>query len=521
MTSEIYDIAIIGGGINGCGIARDAAGRGLSVFLAEQHDLASGTSSASTKLIHGGLRYLEHYEFQLVRESLQERETLWAMAPHLIAPLRFVLPHHKNLRPAWLIRLGLFLYDHLGGRKRLPASRGFVLNQNDVGAPLKPSFTRAFEYSDCRVDDARLVVLNAMDAADRGAHIHVRTKVVSASRISSTPGTNSTSGIDDVWTVETKNEITGKTASIKARILINASGPWVSDVIGVVNSTHVPSTAKLVKGSHIVVPSQFSHDKAYIFQNADDRIIFAIPYEEDFTLIGTTDIDYQGDPAAASISEQEIDYLCNAANEYFTRQIAAPDVVWSYAGVRPLYDNGAGSAQKTTRDYVLDVDKSGHPETAVALNIFGGKITTYRYLAEDVLKKLAPWLPRKTAPWTAGQPLPGGDFPVDAVPEVAATLRAQYPNLDGRLLTRLSRSYGTRAQHILGDKIAMSDLGTHFGADLYQCEVAYLMAEEWAITADDILWRRSKLGLRLFDQEVRDLEDWMNNNQAQADRNVA
>jgi len=500
LTAGLYDIAIIGGGINGCGIARDATGRGLTVYLAEQNDLASATSSASTKLIHGGLRYLEHYEFQLVRESLRERETLWAIAPHLIAPLRFVLPHQKGLRPAWLIRLGLFLYDHLGGRKLLSASRSIRLRSSEIGAPLKPSFDKAFEYSDCRVDDARLVVLNAMDAASQGAHIHVQTRVTKAARV------------DGQWSVETKNETTGETETIRAKILINASGPWVSEMVETIDAVSSASAAKLVKGSHIVVPALFSHDKAYIFQNPDNRIIFAIPYEQDFTLIGTTDVDYDGDPAIASISDDEVDYLCRAASEYFTDPISPSDVVWQYCGVRPLYDDGTASAQKATRDYVLDLDDTGDGQ-AVALNIFGGKITTYRRLAEDALKKLTPWLPQNTGTWTINSPLPGGDFPVQGLGDLTDQLCHAYPALDASLVTRLARSYGTRARTMLGDRKATANLGIHFGADLYACEVAYLMAHEWALCAEDVLWRRSKLGLHFSAQETRGLEYWMINNQ--------
>jgi glycerol-3-phosphate dehydrogenase len=507
VTSKVYDIAIIGGGINGCGIARDAAGRGLSVFLAEKSDLASATSSASTKLIHGGLRYLEHYEFRLVRESLRERETLWAMAPHLIAPLRFVLPHQKSQRPAWFIRLGLFLYDHLGGRKLLPSSHGLDLSKDVAGEPLKPAFKQAFEYSDCRVDDARLVVLNAMDAAGNGAHVHTRTEITAATRGS------------DHWAVETLNHTTDKTETIKAKILINAAGPWVSQVISTTGSGNPAQAVKLVKGSHIVVPALFSHDKAYIFQNPDARIIFAIPYEGDFTLIGTTDVDYGGDPATASISDAEVIYLCDAASEYFTRKISPSDVVWSYSGVRPLYDDGAASAQKITRDYVLDIDhQAGRP---VTLNIFGGKITTYRHLAEDVMKKLEPWLPSKASTWTEQSPLPGGNFPTGGLHDLVDQLTDAYPALDNNLIARLVRAYGTLAFEALGDRQTADDLGQLFGANLYEFEVRYLMTKEWAASAEDILWRRSKLGLRFSEQESRDLDEWMNNNKISSIRAVA
>ena len=382
----MYDLFIIGGGINGCGIARDAAGRGLSVMLAEKSDLASGTSSASTKLIHGGLRYLEQYEFRLVRESLMERETLMQMAPHIIWPLRFVLPHHKGLRPKWLIRLGLFLYDHLGGRKLLAASKSLNLKTGPVGEPLKPEFTSGFEYSDCWVDDARLVVLNAMDARDRGAEIRPRTEVISAERQASN------------WIVTTRDTETGETDEVLARVLVNAAGPWVSEVSSGRLRLNSRSQSRLVKGSHIVVPRVFEHDRAYIFQNPDGRIVFAIPYEDEFTLIGTTDVDVGSDPEAPRASDDEIDYLCKAASEYFKTPILADDVVWTYAGIRPLFDDGEATAQEITRDYVLSVDDQGG--LAPVLSIFGGKITTYRHLAEEALEKLERWLPQAKAKWT-------------------------------------------------------------------------------------------------------------------------
>ncbi|MGL4974436.1 MAG: glycerol-3-phosphate dehydrogenase, partial [Bosea sp. (in: a-proteobacteria)] len=384
-----FDIAVIGGGINGCGIARDASGRGLSVVLFEQDDLASATSQWSSKLIHGGLRYLEHYKFRLVREALIEREVLLNIAPHIIWPLRFVLPHHKGLRPAWLLRLGLFLYDNLGGRKILPATRTLDLRSDAAGKPLKAGYATGFEYSDCWVNDARMVVLNAMDAKARGATIHTRTRVVAATRGS------------DHWTLTTRNIDTGEERQTRARIVINAAGPWVASVIGDVLHTHTTSKVRLVQGSHIVVPKLFDHDKPYIFQNADGRIIFAIPYEQDFTLIGTTDQDYHGDPAKVSISDAEVAYLCEAAGEYFTKAITPADVVWRYSGVRPLYDDGASKAQEATRDYVLTLDAG--TGQAPLLSVFGGKITTYRKLSEAVMDKLAGHLPPRaglSAGWT-------------------------------------------------------------------------------------------------------------------------
>ena len=495
MTDIIYDIAIIGGGVNGCGIARDAAGRGLTVYLAEKDDLASGTSSASTKLIHGGLRYLEHYEFGLVRQSLREREVLWAMAPHIIHPLRLVLPHVKGLRPAWLIRLGLFLYDHLGGRDSLAGSNFVDLTTDPVGCPLRPEMTKGFEYSDCRVDDARLVVLNACDAAMRGADIHTRTEVLTTSRQG------------NEWRLDVKDTLSAQTSSVRARVLVNATGPWIGAALA--GRIDAPSKGgiRLVKGSHIVVPRMFDHDRAYIFQNPDQRIIFAIPYEQEFTLIGTTDTDYTGEPEDAKADTDEIAYLCAAASEYFNKSVIADTVVWSYSGVRPLYDDGASAAQEATRDYVLELAASA--EAAAVINVFGGKITIYRKLAEVVLAKLKPWLPSMRPPWTGGAVLPGGDFPVDGAAALLKGLLAQYPHMPPPLIERLARSYGTLVGRVLGDAETEADLGRHFGTGLYQREVEYLMQSEWARIAEDILWRRTKLGLRMNDQETLDLSSWL------------
>jgi glycerol-3-phosphate dehydrogenase len=498
-----YDIAIIGGGINGCGIARDAAGRGFSVLLCEQDDFASGTSSVSTKLIHGGLRYLEFYEFRLVREALMEREVLWAMAPHIIWPLRFILPHHKGLRPAWFLRLGLFIYDHLGGRKRLPGTNTIDLSADPAGRPLRPGFAKAFEYSDCWVDDARLVILNARDAADRGATLKTRTQITSARRD------------DGLWAITMRDRKTGAAANTTARLLVNAAGPWVDKVLndavgeifGDAPGKHSVHNVRLVKGSHIVVRRLFDHDKAYIFQNADGRIIFAIPYERDFTLIGTTDEDFDGDPGTVTISDDETDYLCAAASEYFSQTVRRDDIVWAYSGVRPLFDDGASKAQEVTREYILKAD--GDAQTGALINIFGGKITTYRRLAEaaadladDMLGKLGP-------NWTAGATLPGGDFAIDGFDVEVETLRRSCPVLDGDHARRLVRAYGTRARQIVAGVIDEADWGERFGADLTEREVRYLIDEEWARTADDVLWRRSKLGLRLSDAEAARLDAWM------------
>lgn len=494
----VFDLAIIGGGINGVGIARDAAGRGASVYLCEKDDLAAATSSASTKLVHGGLRYLEYYEFRLVHESLVEREVLWRMAPHIVGPLRFVLPHRRGMRPAWLLRLGLFLYDHLGGRKLLPGTATRDLANDPVGAPLAAGvFTKGFEYSDCRIDDARMVVLNAMDARARGAVIDTRTKAVTARRA------------DGLWQLEVRDERSGATRTVTARALVNAAGPWVADVLTGPLGTATKAKVRLVQGSHIVVKRLYEHDRCYIFQNADGRIVFAIPYEDDFTLIGTTDRDYHGDPGAVTATAEEIAYLCAAASANFAKPVTPEDVVWSWSGVRPLYDDGASEAKAATRDYVFDLDApAGQP---ALLSIFGGKITTYRRLAEAALKTLAPHLPAVATKvgWTASAPLPGGDFPVDGRAALAAAIGARYPFVEAREAARFAALYGTRAFAVLGDAARRSDLGQPFGAGLSEREVRYLVREEWAETADDVVWRRSKLGLRLSCDERVALDVFM------------
>jgi glycerol-3-phosphate dehydrogenase len=492
----IFDIAIIGGGINGCGIARDAVGRGLSVFVCEKNDLASATSSASTKLIHGGLRYLEYHEFRLVREALTEREVMWRLAPHIIWPLRFVLPHHKGLRPAWLLRLGLFLYDHLGGRKYLPATRTLRLNRDPAGGPLKPDFTLGFEYSDCWVEDARLVVLNARDAVEKGAEVATRTRCSHAERR------------DGLWHLSLVDERTGRQRQIRARSLVNAAGPWVADIMHAVLRDNHPAPVRLVQGSHIVTKRLYDHDRCYIFQNSDGRIFFAIPYERDFTLVGTTDQDYQGDPAQVKISPEEIEYLCKGASDYFKKPITRDQVVWSYSGVRPLYDDGASAAQAATRDYVLKLDApEGQP---ALLTVYGGKITTHRRLAESALASLAPHLPAATkrpAGWTAKEPLPGGDFVMTAFEAELTRLRQRYPFLPEATARRLFRAYGTRVHDLIGAARGMGDLGAVLGADLTEAEVRYLVRAEWAMTAEDVLWRRTKLGLRLSGVQVAAVGD--------------
>ena len=490
----MYDLFIIGGGINGCGIGRDAAGRGYSVFLAEMNDLASGTSSGSTKLIHGGLRYLEHYEFRLVREALMERELLWKSAPHVIWPLRLILPHHRGLRPAWLLRLGLFLYDHIGGRKLLPATKTLDLRTDPAGRALKPDFSKAFEFSDCWVDDARLVVLTARDAADRGAVIRTRTRVLSARRQ------------NGHWQIELEDRLNGKREIVEARMLVNAAGPWIDQVLGQTLGRNDAHNVRLVKGSHMVIRRKFDDPRSFFFQNSDGRIFFSIPYEDDFTLIGTTDEDFSGDPSETKISESEIDYLCEAASGYFAAPVGRGDIVWSYSAVRPLYDDGATAAQEATRDYVLKVEKDGG---APLMNVFGGKITTFRRLAETALQRIGPSIGTKGKPWTASATLPGGDFAVDQVEARIEELLSRYPFLDPRHARRLIRQYGTKAGTLLGTASTASDLGRRFGADLYQVEVDYLMSQEWACEPDDVLWRRTKLGLRADETDHNELGAYM------------
>ncbi len=520
-TPKPYDLFVIGGGINGVGIARDAAGRGMSVALAEMNDLASATSSASTKLFHGGLRYLEYFEIKLVRHALEEREVLLSAMPHISWPMRFVLPYSpdmrfegetpvsrilarvmpwmKGRRPAWMIRLGLFLYDHLGGRKMLPATTTLTLSGTPEGAPLVDKFRKAYEYSDCWIEDSRLVVLNARDAAERGARIMVRTRVEGATRA------------DDHWDVTVRDTETDTTEVIRARMLVNAGGPWVGDIIH--QKLHVKSNegVRLVRGSHIVTKRLYDHDKCYFFQGTDGRIIFAIPYETDFTLIGTTDAEHHDPHVRPTCTPEEQAYLIDFANQYFKQDINADDVVWTYSGVRPLYDDGASSATAATRDYTLKVDQA---DGAPILNIFGGKITTYRKLAEDAMDKVVPFFPGTRGHWTARVPLPGGDFPVDGVEILVERLKADYPFLGPFWARRLVKAYGTEAWDVLGDAKDEADLGQSFGASLTGREVTWLMEREYARSAEDVVWRRNKLGLRLGKAEISALDVWM---QAQRD----
>jgi glycerol-3-phosphate dehydrogenase len=483
MPEEIADILIVGGGVNGAGIARDAAGRGLRVVLCEAGDLGGATSSASSKLIHGGLRYLEHYEFRLVREALAERERLLRIAPHIIWPMRFVLPHDATLRPAWMIRAGLFLYDNLARRQTLPGSRSLDFRRDPEGRPLRDGIMRGFAYSDCWVEDSRLVVLNARDAADMGAEILTRTRCVSARRDG------------DGWLAVLEDRDAGTRREVRARILVNAAGPWAGEFLTTAVGRNVRAALRLVKGSHIVVPRLYDGPQAYILQNEDRRICFVIPYERDFTLIGTTDVPYEGDPAAVAASDEEVAYLCAAASRYLKTGVSPSDVVRTYAGVRPLYDDDASAdPSAVTRDYVLELeDAAGAP----LLNIFGGKLTTYRRLAEAAMAKLAPRLPGLRPSWTGDRPLPGGDMPGADWAAFRKGFGARHPWLPERTADRLCRLYGTQADRIVGSARGLADMGEDFGAGLHEAELDHLVGREWARTADDALWRRTKAGLHL------------------------
>jgi glycerol-3-phosphate dehydrogenase len=497
VSGEALDLLVVGGGINGIGIARDAAGRGLKVMAVERRDLASATSSSSTKLIHGGLRYLEYYEFRLVREALSEREVLLESAPHIIWPLRFVLPHEKTLRPAWMIRAGLFLYDHLGGRKRLPGSKRVSLKEKPYSNGLKAGFEIGFEYSDCWVNDARLVALNAVDARERGAEILTRTTVTSAEREGA------------FWRVELKGD-NGATRSLLARALVNATGPWAGDFITGALRQKQKATLRLVKGSHIIVDKLYEGSHCFILQNADRRIVFTIPYEGRFTLVGTTDVPYVGDPAKVAISGDETQYLCDVVNRHFAKALTPADVVWSYSGVRPLFDeDGSESASAVSRDYVLDLEeKDGE---APLLNVFGGKITTYRRLSEHALQKLKPFFPKAGGDWTRTATLPGGDIADADFEAFLAAQTRRFSWLPAATVRRLARAYGTRIEKVIGAAHGINDLGRNYGADLYEREVDYLKDQEWAVTAEDVLWRRSKLGLHMKPDERAALEAAMPN----------
>lgn len=486
--APLYDLFVVGGGINGVGIANDASGRGLSVIVAEQSDFASATSSASSKLIHGGLRYLEHYEFRLVREALAEREVLLAKAPHLIKPMRFILPHRPHLRPAWMIRIGLFLYDHLSTRCKLPGSRGLPLDSQNPDNPLNDSIKFGFEYSDCWVDDARLVVFNAMQARTQGATLLTRTRCQSAYRK------------NGLWHLAVEDIDSGKVDYFRAKGLVNAAGPWAQSFIEQGLKTKSPRSIRLIKGSHFVVPRLHDGDQAYILQNEDHRIVFVIPYNQYFSVVGTTDKEYKGDPAKVAMDSEEESYLLDIVNKHFKRQLRSSDIVWRYSGVRPLCDDESDSPSAITRDYTLEIQADDH-QLAPILSVFGGKITTYRKLAESAMQALKPFFPRMAASWTANKPLPGGDINADFEPWLIQLAR-EYPWVPAGMLRRMANAYGTCIRAILKDARHLSDLGEYLGADLYEAEVQYLVNEEWARTSDDILWRRSKLGL-FMDAEHR------------------
>lgn len=491
---EQYDVLVIGGGVNGCGVARDAVGRGLKVALVEQGDLAGETSSSSTKLFHGGLRYLEYYEFGLVKKALIEREVLLRNMPHIAWPMRFVIPHLKGMRPKLMLRAGLFIYDYIGGRKLLPPTKTINLTKGPLGAPLDDAIKVGFEYSDCAVDDARLVVLNARDAADRGANIMVRTRFTSA-----IPK-------DGQWVASVKDLSTGKTKKIRARVLINAGGPWVKSIIEDQLQSETSENIRLVRGSHIVVPKIYDHDRAYFFQIADGRLVFTIPYENDFTLIGTTDADHEGDPANPQCSPEEAAYLCEVVSKNFKKKITPEDIVWTYAGVRPLNDSEDGDAKSASRDYEIKVRQI---DESPLINIFGGKITTYRKLAEEVVAELAPFTSMINKAWTHHAHLPGGDFALQQKDELIAQFRWDFPFLDEDQVRRMFKAYGTQASEMLKGMTSAKQMGKNFGAGLTEVEVYWLMNNEWAQTAEDVVWRRSKLGLRLSDKQVAALDLWM------------
>lgn len=500
--SGIYDLFVIGGGVNGAGIARDAAGRGLSVFLCEKDDLAQGTSSRSGKLVHGGLRYLEYYEFRLVREALIEREVLLESAPHIIWPMRFVLPHNPADRPAWLVRLGLFLYDNLGGRKKLPGTRTLNLRTAPEGAPIKDDYTKAFEYSDCWVDDARLVLLNALDAAGRGVTVKTRIACTSIRRE------------NGIWTVETADTLSGAKQTVKARCVVNTAGPWVNDIIGRVAGLNSNRNVRLVKGSHIIVPKFWEGRQAYLVQNPDKRVIFINPYENDLALIGTTDIPYQGRPEDVQADDKEIDYLLKSVNRYFKQQLRQTDIIHTFSGVRPLYDDNAENPSAVTRDYIFEVD--GGEGKAPLLSVFGGKITTFRKLSEHALERLRPFFPSMGPGWTAKAHLPGGEMAGADFDQFLGDVRARYPWLPVGLAKHYARLYGTRIHALIGPADGTADLGQAFSPLFYEREARFLMETEWALRPEDILERRTKHGLHMSPAERAFFVRWWDDAQAAA-----
>ena len=505
--NEIFDLCVIGGGINGCGIARDAAGRGLNVVLCEQNDLGSGASSASSKLIHGGLRYLEHYEFKLVRESLKEREILLDAAPHLIKPIEFILPHHPGLRPRWMLRLGLFIYDRLKMRSSLPRSRSIKLHhelRHELRHDLKPDYKFGFTYSDCWADDARLVIANAQDARQRGAKILPRSRCIAVDRH------------DSYWSITLDKD--GAHEGLRAKALINATGPWLSRFItDCINPAQIKATGdriKLLQGSHIIVPKWFAHDYAYLLQNDDQRIVFVIPFQQRYVIIGTTERQYSGDPGDAEISQPEICYLCETVNDYFDHRLSAEDVVSSYAGVRPLYDDGSAKAREISRDYKIKVD-SLNPNCPL-ITIYGGKLTTYRKLSESVLDALKPYLPAlsdcRAGAWTATSKLPGGDIQCKTIKALSRNMESRYKFLAPEIISAYVGRYGTKTDWLLKDILSPADLGEHFGHQLYEAELRYLISQEWATTTEDILWRRTKLGLLFTEHQIENLANWLARN---------
>ncbi len=491
MDSNVFDLVIIGGGINGAGIAADAAGRGLSVYLCEQNDFASATSSASSKLIHGGLRYLEHYEFRLVNEALKEREVLLSNAPHLVKPMRFILPHRPHLRPAWMIRMGLFMYDQLGKRETLAGSHKVIFDQN---SPLKANIKQGFEYSDCAVDDARLVISNLLSAKDNGASLNNQTRCIEAKQM------------NGLWHLVMQDTNNYKEFKVTAKSLVNAAGPWVANFIKQQTKTTSPYGVRLIKGSHIVVPRLHKMDKAFILQNEDNRVVFVIPYLNDFSLIGTTDVEYQGKPGDVKISTEESHYLLKIANDHFKHQLTNDDIKWNFSGVRPLCDDESNNPAAITRDYTLALDDS---QSAPLLSIFGGKITTYRKLAEAALKKLQPYHTNMRAPWTRDSALPGGDF-THGIKQFHTQLQKQYPWINEKTLQRYCDAYGTRCEIFLNEINSIAHMGEHFGHGLYALEVDYLLKEEWVIHTEDLLWRRSKLGLFLNNEQTEKLQYYIN-----------
>lgn len=503
--SQIHDLLVVGGGINGAGIARDAAGRGLKVALCEMNDLASATSSASSKLIHGGLRYLEYYQFRLVREALAEREVLLHNAPHLVRPLQFVLPHVNTIRPAWLVRLGLFFYDHLGPHPSLPNSTALDLSRAAAGRPVRGDIRKGFAYYDCWVDDARLVVANAKSAAQLGARIMTGTKLMTAHRAKGE------------WRARLMDRRNDREETVRARALVNAAGPWVEQVLTDIEGTGGPRQRTiLVKGSHIVVPRLHDGDFAYILQHTDRRVIFVIPFEGEYSLIGTTDVNFDGDPADAAISEEETRYLCDAVSAYFSQPVSPADVRWSFAGVRPLFGDGADDPSAVTRDYVLDLDTGPGGDQTPLLSIFGGKITTYRRLSENAMARLHPFFPGMSGDWTDAAPLPGGDLGAGGLDGFIADLIGAYPEMPCELLTGLARRHGAMARDVLGPAKTATDLGQQFGAGLTAREIDYLIANEWATTAADILWRRTKCGLHLDEGQRQSVAQYLSKQRSMA-----